>query len=98
VLILNNLDCTKIMQNAVPLAAGGKFRRAGRVLKWPVVALAASVGLFILWTATQRSGDAGSAPNEDSSPFRVPHEDASVIPGIGHFSLATPVEFDPDAV
>jgi PilZ domain len=67
------------------------------VLKGPVIALAALVLFFTLWSVTH-SGDADSGANDDSSAFRVAPEDAVVIPGIRHLRLATQVDFDPDAV
>jgi len=79
-------------------ATAKQILKDGRVLSWPIVMVAVSLGLYILWIATHPAGDAGSAANEDSQSFRVAPQDASIIPRIDRYRPATPVDFDSDAV
>jgi hypothetical protein len=76
-----------------------QIQKSGHPLNWPLVALALTLGLCIASTAIHhRTRKAGLEANEDSSLVQVAPEDAGVIPRFGHFRLAGPADFDPDAV
>ena len=69
--------------------------RRRRLLGWPMFALA---GLIFLFVARYYKASTGSASAKKSILQDVPPEVARLIPGIETYRLATPADFDPDAV
>ena len=69
-----------------------------RGLTWPTFVLAGLVGLISLFVARSYRSNAGSAPAIRSVFRDVSAEEARLIPGIENYRLATPGDFDPDAV
>jgi hypothetical protein len=70
-----------------------------RVFKWPIIALAGCIALFIIWISVRRSSEGGSAAVQSpASAAGVAPADANIIPQLEGSRLATAEDFNPDSV
>ena len=93
-----NSEIQQEEQESLKASEGRTKTRGWRVFRWPIIALAACVALFIIWASVRRASEGGSAALQNSTSAGVAPDDALLIPRIERFRLATGEDFDPDAV
>lgn len=84
---------TATLPQDAPLAS-----KRWRAIGWPALVLASGLGLFFLLTASRPKASAAPAPAASSIALEMANEEASLIPEIDDYRLATAGDFDPDSV
>jgi hypothetical protein len=69
-----------------------------RAIAWPSMALVSALGLVFLLTASHPKASAAPTPAANSIAQEMANEEASLIPEINDYRLATAADFDPDPV